>query len=145
MTVDAIVVTGDELKQRAKELMQAADRGDAIAVASMISDDFRLELMLRSPLTLPTGEPFQAVYDREAYLGFVQSIPSFTKDGMHVRYDLAVAEGPNVVLFGESDATAPSGSKYANAYSWLFRFADDKIAILREYCDFNAVRTALFS
>jgi hypothetical protein len=111
-------MTGDELEQRAKEFMRAADRGDANAVASMISDDFRLELMLRSPITLPTGQPFQAVYDREAYLGFVESIPSFTKDGAHVRYDLAVTEGSNVVLFGGCDATAPSGRKYANASSW---------------------------
>jgi ketosteroid isomerase-like protein len=48
------------------------------------------------------------------------------------------------VLFGESNATAPSGEKYANAYSWLFRFADDKVADLREYFDTNLARTVLF-
>jgi ketosteroid isomerase-like protein len=137
-------MTGELQKQRAKELMQAADRGDAAAVDAMISDDFTLEMMLRVPITLPTGEPFQTVYDRKAYLGFVRSIPSFTKDGMHVTYELAMSEGPYVVLFGESHATALSGKKYANAYTWLFRFADDKIALLREYCDTHLVRTVLF-
>jgi ketosteroid isomerase-like protein len=137
-------MTGEQLKQRAKEFMQAADRGDTAAVEAMISDDFRLELMFCMPIKLPTGEALQTVYDREAYLAFVESIPSFTKDGMNVTYELALSEGPYVVLFGESNATAPSGEKYANAYSWLFRFADDKVADLREYFDTNLARTVLF-
>ena len=137
-------MTGEHQKLRAKEFMRAADRGDTAAVDAMISDDFRLELMFRMPIILPTGEPLQTVYDRESYLGFVESIPSFTKDGMHVKYELALSEGPYVVLIGESNATAASGNQYANAYSWLFRFADDKIAGLREYFDTNLARTALF-
>jgi ketosteroid isomerase-like protein len=32
----------------------------------------------------------------------------------------------------------------ANAYSWLIRFAGDKIALLREYFDTNMTRTVLF-
>lgn len=124
--------------------MQAADRGDTAAVDAMITDDFRLELMFRSPITMPTGEPLQTVYDRAAYLAFVQSIPSFTRDGMNVTYELALSEGPYVVLIGESNATAQSGATYANAYSWLFCFVDGKIAGLREYFDTNLARTALF-
>ena len=137
-------MTGEQQKQRAKELLQAAERGDVAAVEAMISDDFTLEEMLRVPIMLLTGEPLATVYEKEAYLDFVRSIPSFTRDGMHFTYELAMSEGPYVVLFGESNATALSGKKYANAYSWLFRFADDKIALLREYCDTHLVRTVLF-
>jgi ketosteroid isomerase-like protein len=45
---------------------------------------------------------------------------------------------------GRSSATSASGKTYSNAYSWLFRFADDKIASLREYFDTNLARIALF-
>jgi ketosteroid isomerase-like protein len=137
-------MTGEQQRQRAKELFQAAECGDAAAVEAMISDDFTLEFMHRVPIKLPTGEPLQTVYDKDAYLGFVPNIPSFTKDGMHVDYELAISDGPYVVLFGESNATTPSGKKYANAYSWLFRFSDDKIALLREYSDTHLLRTVLF-
>ena len=137
-------MTEEQQKQKAKELLQAADRGDVAAVEAMISNDFTLEFMHRVPINLPTGEPLPTVYDKEAYLGFVRNVQSATKDGMHLTYELAVSEGPYVALFGESNATALSGKKYANAYCWLFRFADDKIALLREYCDTHLVRTVLF-
>jgi class 3 adenylate cyclase len=94
-----------------------------------------------------TGDGVCAAFaDKEAFLGFVRNIPSFTKDGMHFSYELAMSEGShvNVALFGESNATALSGKKYANVYCWLFRFADDKIALMREYFDTHLVRTAFF-
>ena len=55
-----------------------------------------------------------------------------------------MSEGSHVALFGESDAIALRGKEYANVYCWLFRFADDKIALLREYSDTHLVRTVLF-
>jgi uncharacterized protein len=137
-------MTGERQKQRAKELFQATELGDVEAVDAMISDDFTYEFMNRAPMSLPTGEPFPGTYDKEAYLGFVRNIGSLTKDGMHLTYELAVSEGPHVALFGESNATALSGKKYANVYCWLFRFADDKITLVREYCDTHLVRTVLF-
>jgi ketosteroid isomerase-like protein len=137
-------MTGERQKQMAEELLQAADSGDAVTVDAMISDDFTLELMQRVPIELPTGEPLPTVFDREAYLDFVRNVTSTTKDGMHLTYELALSDGPYVALFGESHATALSGKEYANVYCWLFRFADDKIALLREYCDTHLVRTALF-
>ena len=66
-------MTGEQQKQRAKELLQAADRGDAAAVDAMISEDFTLELTLRVPITLSTGEPLQTVFDRKAYRGFARN------------------------------------------------------------------------
>ena len=137
-------MTGEQQKQRAKELFQATDRADVEAVDAMISDDFTYEVMNRVPISLPTGEPFPSVYDKEAYLGFVRNIGNFTKDGMHLTYERAVSDGPYVALFGESHATVLSGKKYANVYCWLFRFADDKISLVREYCDTHLVRTVLF-
>lgn len=137
-------MTSEQRKQKAEELLRASDRGDVAAVEAMITDDFRLEEMFRVPLMLPTGDPLATVYDKAAYLDFVRSVPSFTADGMHFTFELVISEGPDVVIFGESNATAVSGIKYANAYSWLFRFSGDKIALLREYCDTHLVRTVLF-
>lgn len=101
----------------------------------MISDEFTSESMRRTPIEDPTGQPLPTVWGREAFLGFVRNIKSLTKDGMHFSYELAVSEGPYVALFGESNATTLSSKKYANVYCWLFRFADDKIALFREYND----------
>jgi ketosteroid isomerase-like protein len=127
-------VTGERQKRRTKELFQATELGDIEAVDETIGDDFRYEFMHRVPISVPTGEPFPGVYDKEAYLGFVRNIGSLTKGGMHLTYELAVSEGPYVALFGESNA-ALSGKKYANVYCWLFRFGHDKITLVREYCD----------
>jgi ketosteroid isomerase-like protein len=110
----------------------------------MRSEDSTFESMRRVPINRPTGQAIPTVYDRDAFLGFVRNIPSFTRDGMHFSYELAMSEGSHVALFGESNATALSGKKYANVYCWLFRFAYDKIALMREYCDTHLVRTALF-
>jgi ketosteroid isomerase-like protein len=137
-------MTGERQKQMAEELLQAADSGDAATVEAMISDDFTLELMQRVPIKLPTGESLPTVFDREAYLDFVRNVAGTTKDGMHLTYELALSDGPYVALFGESHGTALSGKTYANVYCWLFRFANDKITLVREYCDTHLIRTVLF-
>ncbi len=136
-------MTGEQRERRAKELFQATNRADVEAVGAMITDDFTYEFMIRAPIAVPTGEPFPSALDKDAFLGFVANLGSLTEDGMHLTYDLAVSDGPYLVLFGESNATALSGKKYANAYCWLFRFAEDKITLVREYCDFHLVRTVL--
>ncbi|OBA78604.1 hypothetical protein A9W99_23330 [Mycobacterium sp. 1164966.3] len=137
-------MTNAQHKQIAKDLLRAAEHGDAAKVEAMISEDFTFKSMRRATINLPTGEPMPTDFDREAFLSFVGNIPGFTKDGFHFSYELAVSEGDYVVLFGESDATALSGTKYANVYSWLFRFADGKVTHWREYCDTHLIATALF-
>jgi ketosteroid isomerase-like protein len=137
-------MTDDQRKQRAKELLHAAEQGDAAAVDAMISDDFTFKSMRRAPIILPTGEPMPTDFDREAFLSFVGDVPTFTKDGLHFTYDLALSDGDYVAVFGESNATALSGKKYANVYSWLFHFADGKVTHWREYCDTHLVCTVLF-
>jgi ketosteroid isomerase-like protein len=49
-----------------------------------------------------------------------------------------------VAVFGESNATALSGKKYANVYSWLFHFAGGKVTHWLEYCDTHLICTVLF-
>ena len=138
------VMTGDQQKRQAKELLEAATRGDVVAAEAMISDDFKLELMQRVPITLADGTPLPTVYDKNAYLGFVKQAGGTTKDGIHLTFDFAISDGPDVAVFGESNAVTLTGKIYANAYCWHFRFAGDKIALFREYCDTHLVRTVLF-
>jgi ketosteroid isomerase-like protein len=45
----------------------------------------------------------------------------------------------------ESNTTAMNGKKYNNRYHFDIRFAGDKIAEVREYCDTNHAREVFFS
>ena len=126
-------MTTDEMKQKAKELVLNAGQGNIEAVAGMISEDFTLEQMVREGQGVYSAAG--TFYDRATYLGFLAVVKELTRTGMNMRFDKALAEGEEVALFGRSDALAPSGRLYRNAYCWLIRFRDGRAISMQEYYD----------
>jgi ketosteroid isomerase-like protein len=126
-------VTGDEKKGLARRLVSNAGQGNIAAVAALITDDFVLEQMVREPAGDYSAKGTR--YDRASYLGFLGAVKDMTRGGMNLTFDLALADGDHVALFGTSDAVSRAGRIYRNAYCWHLEFAGDRICLMREFFD----------
>ncbi len=126
-------MSGEEMKRLAMQLVAGAGQGNIAEVAALIADDFVLEQMVRQP----DGDYSAAGtrYDRASYLGFLGAVKEMTRSGMNLAFELALADGDNVALFGTSDAVSPGGKIYRNAYCWRLKFSGGKICLMREYYD----------
>lgn len=120
-------------KVLAVQLIDAAGRGDAAAVAPLISDDFILEQMVRDPAISTSSDG--TCHDRAAYLGFLGAVRQMTRDGMHLAVQGIIEEGDELAVFGTSDAVSPSGWNYRNAYCWQLTYRGDLVVRMREYYD----------
>jgi len=120
-------------KQLASRLIDAAGKGDAAIVDSLIADDFVLEQMVRDPATHTSSAG--TCYDRATYLGFLGAVRQMTRDGMHLAIELIVEEGDELAVFGTSDAVSPSGWSYRNSYCWRITFRGEQVVRMREYYD----------
>ncbi len=136
-------MTGDEKKQRAIEFLGLCETGQVDRIAPMITDDYHFESMKRANPPGQEGKPLQNLVDRRAFLDFVPGVISRTQAGLNLTVDLAMADGDDVALFGNSNAVTLKGKTYSNTYCWFFRFTGDKISLFREYCDFHLVHTVL--
>jgi ketosteroid isomerase-like protein len=139
-------MTPDEQKQKAVELLEACEHNDVPTAERLLADDFVYENMERMAAAWSVnGQEVSNRLDRATFIQFgVPANKTVTKDGMHFKYDLLISEGPHVAIFGESDAIAHNGKRYANCYCWFFRFSGDKISLLREYRDTYLSRAVLF-
>jgi ketosteroid isomerase-like protein len=126
-------MTAEGKKRAAMALVENAGQGNLEAVVPLISDDFVLEQMVRQPEGDYSASGTR--YDRESYLGFLGLISQMTRTGMNITFDLTIAEGDNVALFGKSDAVSPQGRIYRNAYCWHLAFAGSRICLMREFYD----------
>lgn len=54
-----------------------------------------------------------------------------------------IAEGDHVVVEGRGNVTTKAGKPYNNAYCWIYRIANSKIAEITEYLDTELVTAAL--
>lgn len=120
-------------KDIARRLLSAAGQGEIAAVEPLLADDFVLEQMVRDAdaETAPAGTR----YGRSSYLGFLGAVNALTRDGMNLAFDLVVEDGDTVIVFGTSDAVAPSGWRYRNAYCWRLAFTGAQVSSMREYYD----------
>jgi ketosteroid isomerase-like protein len=125
--------TGSTRTDIARRLLTCAGQGDIAAVEPLIAADFVLEQMVRDPdaATAPAGTR----YDRASYLGFLGAVKAMTKSGMNLSLERVIEAGDDVVVFGTSDAAAPSGWRYRNAYCWHLVFAGHQVSLMREYFD----------
>lgn len=125
--------TGSTRTDIVRRLLICAGQGDVAAVEPLIAADFVLEQMVRDPdaATAPAGTR----YDRATYLGFLGAVKAMTRSGMNLSLKRVIEAGDDVVVFGTSDAVAPSGWPYRNAYCWHLTFEKDRIFLMREYFD----------
>ena len=126
-------MTNSPRKQAATRLITNAGQGNIAEVEALIAEGFVLEQMDHDPAT--STSPAGVRHDRGSYLRFLGQVSAMTKSGMNLSIDLIVEEGDNLAVFGTSNAIAPSGWVYRNAYSWHLTFHGDKVAQMREFYD----------
>jgi ketosteroid isomerase-like protein len=139
-------MTTSTQKQIALDLLKAAESGDAATCERLTTDDFHFQFMQR--LESWTGEGGQQTtrIDKAEFIKTgIHMVNDLTRAGMNFKVELAIEEGPNVAIFGESEAVSKkAGNRYNNRYCWRFRFAGDKVAEFWEFCDTSHAVEALF-
>jgi uncharacterized protein len=132
-------MTATEQKETALRFLREFENPDAARLGAMMAGDFTYELMMRT-------EGAQTRFNREEALrNFVVMLKAMAPSGFNLKFGTVISEGPHVAVQCESNTVAGNGKKYANRYTFYFRFEGDKIAELREYCDTNHVREVFMS
>lgn len=124
-------------KERALIFLDQMNHPDAAVLEPLISDDFEFEFMMRSP-----GVKVQK-HD-EFLKWFPKIMKSWFPNGLNMKFDTVVAEGPYVAVQAVADTTTGKGKHYSNRYHFFIRFNGDRIAQAREYNDTNHVRETFF-
>jgi len=135
----------DEQKERARRLLKACDDGDREKAEALIADDFTFQFMEKADSWAVDGEVVSTKLDKQTFLVHgVGAAAQVTQDKLNFSFDLAVSEGPHVMILGQSNAKSLKGKPYNNNYCWYVRFTGDRISELREYCDTKHAHDVLF-
>lgn len=136
----------EEQKEKAKQLLKACDAGDADAAAALIADDFTFQFMEKADSWMVDGQEVSTKLDRATFLNYgVSAAENVTLDKvLNFSFELAVSDGPHVMILGQSNAKSLKGKPYNNNYCWYLRFSGDRISELREYCDTKHAHDVLF-
>ena len=137
-------MNADEKKKTAFEFVLKSEANDRAAIERLISDDFICEIMEVDAAWQLGDKTMGGTMTRDQYLDYgMPAMKQLFKDGMRFTCELAICDGPHVVILGRSEATANNGNKYNNLYSWYFRFSGDTICLIREYRDTHHSRVVI--
>ena len=127
-------MTQAEQKERARRFLENFNQADPKVFAELITPNFTFEIM--SAL-----KEFPAVSGRD---NFAQAesvaLKRLFPDGLGLKLEVILSDGPYVVALGEADTIAAKGRRYQQRYAFYLRFEGDLIAEGREYNDTNLVR-----
>jgi ketosteroid isomerase-like protein len=124
-------------KERAIAFVMQMNHPDATVLADIIADDFEFEFMMSGPGVKPQKHD-------EFLTWFPKIMKKWFPNGLNMKIQTVVSEGPLVAIQAEADTTAGNGKRYANRYHFFIRFEGDRIAQAREYNDTNHVRETFF-
>jgi ketosteroid isomerase-like protein len=124
-------------KERALAFLDQMNHPDAKVLSELIADHFEFEFMMRAPAV--------KVQTHDEFLKwFPKIMKSWFPNGLNMKFDTVIAEGPYVAVQAVADTTAGNGKHYSNRYHFFIRFQGDRIAQAREYNDTNHVRETFF-
>ena len=124
-------------RERAIAFVMQMNHPDPKVLADLIADDFEFEFMMRAP-------GVKAQKHDEFLRWFPKIMKSWFPNGLNMKIDTVVLEGPLVAIQAEADTIAGNGKHYANRYHFFIRFEDGRIVQAREYNDTNHVRETFF-
>ncbi|HZP45759.1 MAG TPA: nuclear transport factor 2 family protein [Candidatus Binataceae bacterium] len=127
-------MTPTEQKQRARRFLENFNDADPQVFADLITEDFTFEIV--SGL-----KEFPPIRGRDNFArGESDALKRLFPNGLKLRLQTIICEGPHVVALGEADTVAAGDRRYHQRYAFYLRFAGDLIAEGREYNDTNLVR-----
>lgn len=127
-------MASDEQKRRAIKFLENFNHADPEVFASLITDDFRFEIVS----SLKEFPPI--VGGREFATKEAETLKRLFPEGLKLKLETVIGDGPNVIVLGEADTVAMNGKRYHQRYAFYLRFEGDRIAEGREYNDTNLVR-----
>jgi uncharacterized protein len=131
-------MTSAEKKELALSFLGNFADPDPTTLATMVADDFEWNLMTRM-------DGFPPIKGREGIGTLATTLKTVMPGGLSMKFGSIICEGDHCAVQAESNATAANGRKYNNRYHFYLRFAGDKIAEVREYCDTNHAREVFFA
>ncbi|HET8612768.1 MAG TPA: nuclear transport factor 2 family protein [Sphingomonas sp.] len=112
-------------KQVVRDFLTALGRGDAEAMAPILSPDVQ---------AIATGTSFMSgTRDRNTILSTLGTLSSITEDGIDFALLSMTAEQDRVSAEAQGRSTLVNGTPYNNEYHFLFTLRGGKIVRIREY------------
>ena len=131
-------MTSAEKKELATEFLSEFKDPDPARLATMVATDFEWKVMTRM-------EGMPPVKGHDGLRNLVKALKAMMPGGLGLKIETVICEGDRCAVQAESNTVAANGKKYNNRYHFDIRFAGDKIAEVREYCDTNHAREVFFS
>jgi len=131
-------MTPAERKEMALDFLREFEDPDPTKLATMVASDFEWKVMTRMEGMPPTK-------GHEGLKNLARTLKAVMPSGLGLKIHTAICEGDHCAIQAESNTTAANGKKYNNRYHFYVRFAGDKIAEVREYCDTNHAREVFFA
>jgi ketosteroid isomerase-like protein len=131
-------MTPAERKEMALDFLREFEDPDPIKLATMVANDFEWKVMTRMEGMPPTR-------GLEGIKNLARALKAMMPGGLGLKIHTTICEGDHCAIQAESNTTAANGKKYNNRYHFYIRFAGDKIAEVREYCDTNHAREVFFA
>jgi len=122
-----------QMKETVIEFLREFEDPDPAKLETMVADNFEYRVMTKMP-------GFEPLKGKAGIRQFAGTIKSMLPNGLNMKLGPIICEGDHASVLAESDTVAANGKKYGNMYHFYFRFAGDKIAEVREYCDTNHAR-----
>lgn len=120
-------------KQIARDWFDAVNRGDEAGILALTTEDFVFRCMARQP------EWLRYVWDRTAFAKAPEAMATVMVAPLRMTIGDITAEGDRVAIEASSEGEMLNGKRYDNAYHFLFRVRNGKIAEVREYsCSYLA-------
>jgi ketosteroid isomerase-like protein len=117
--------------QLLKEYLGALQASDGEKMASMLHPDLQYWV---SP-----GSAFSGDHDKASLLALLPAIFDAQSGPSKLTYREITAQDDRVSLVADGTMPLKSGGNYDQTYHWLFKFRDDKIVEVLEFCDILAV------
>jgi ketosteroid isomerase-like protein len=127
-------MTQDQQKQAAIKFLENFNHPDPAVFVELIAEDFSFQIVsgLKEFPPVRGGKNFAATE--------CATLQRLFPDGLKLRIETVICEGPHVAVLAEADTVAANGRRYRQRYNFYFRFAGERIAEGREYNDTNLVR-----
>lgn len=123
----------EENKAVVRSWFDAVNRGDEAAILATTAEEFNFMTMARQPEWLLYN------WNREQFSKVPTTMSTVLKSPIQLTVLEMTAEGDRVAVEAETDMEMLNGSRYNNAYHFVFKLRDGKFTEVREYsCSFLA-------
>jgi ketosteroid isomerase-like protein len=121
-------------RERARRFLENFNHPDPHVFQELIAQDFTFQIV-SSMKEFPPIRGRDEFVERE-----VATLNRLFPQGLNLRIEAIICEGPHVAVLARCDTIANNGKPYQQRYNFYLRFEGDLIAEGREYNDTDLIR-----